>query len=109
MPVLPQLGQGFQQLRRRSRWIGPSPAPAHPGAALSHLADKDIPQGISGARSVHQNLSDSCRGQGDLGPGTWDGTASALGEPCDSHTEASVFPTLALSASHKRKGLEQQG
>ena len=34
---------------------------------LTHLTDEDVPQGIAGTRSVHQNLSNSCRGQGSVG------------------------------------------
>ena len=35
--------------------------------ALTHLTDEDVPQGIAGTWSVHQNLSNSCRGQGSVG------------------------------------------
>ena len=37
------------------------------GGALTHLTDEDVPQGIAGTWSVHQNLSNSCKGQGSAG------------------------------------------
>lgn len=66
--VLPQLGQSFQQLQRmlsQVRYLPACPRP-QPGAPLSYLADEDFPQGVTGMRSVHENLSDSCRAQGGL-------------------------------------------
>lgn len=73
--------------RASSSWRGqrpysqtpPSPSLATPWRTLSHLTDKDVPQGISGMRSVHQNFSDSCKGQAAL---------SERGGPAQSETEA---------------------
>ena len=84
--------------RASSSWRGqrpysqtsPSLSLATPWRTLSHLTDEDVPQGISGMRSVHQNFSDSCKGQAAL---------SELGSPAQSEMSGGRRPRFKVGSS----------
>lgn len=125
----PQLPAAAEETMSDKFPIQPSPSPTWGLPFLTLLTDtfpdRDFPQHIVGMWSVHDNLSDSCRGPGSLGWASWPAhswieawAASTLEEQCGLGKSYMPRPrffwlenriTLAFSASTEVRGLVNYG